>query len=194
MLTDSTGYSPESDDLLRGTSGVLILTGLVIASLCTGGGALLLAGVLVSAGSGSYFVGQFAEENGGSYSTGWVSGVVAGTIMGVTTGVGGSFLMAESLTVSSISIGVGLTFGGGFASGAFGYVTHQFMTNSSVNINVLTTAGAYGMIAAPFFTFSGAAATGFAELGMLGMASSALTASIVIDYTTQAWYDKASVN
>ncbi len=126
MYLDNQGYSTETDNLLKGISGLLIVAGLVIATVCTGGAASL----------------------------------VAKTIMGLTTIIAGTLLLAETTSLAYYAAGILLTFGGGFLSGSVGYITHQLVTGSKIRSNEVLLLGTYGMIIAPFFTFGGIMASG----------------------------------
>jgi hypothetical protein len=137
-------------------SAAMIVSGIILLATPVGG-------VLLAGGVGSLAGGVVNEINGGSFSSGWVGGLVTGVAMSIGSSAGLAMIKAASSATAAAGLGTVMLGLGGFAVagttgflGAFGgnLITQKMDGVRNLDLNAALVAGAVGglfsMIALPF--------------------------------------------
>jgi hypothetical protein len=134
MFIDPSGFDPETWQWL--VSSAFVVAGLILIAT---GVLTPLGGALIGAGVSSMVSGYISEANGGSFMAGYISGAITGAICGITAGIGGNFiyagLEASNIVLSSIFIGIGISFTGGFSGKFLGDYIYSNLNGSYFDIN-----------------------------------------------------------
>ncbi|MBU1019771.1 MAG: hypothetical protein KJ847_01040, partial [Firmicutes bacterium] len=110
MHEDESGSKWWKKALMILGSVAMITVGAVL--IATGAGAIVGA-ALIGAGVGSIAGGMISESNGGSFAAGWVVGGLVGAAAGAGIAYALPAITSFASSTLSISIGQGLSFGGG---------------------------------------------------------------------------------